>query len=152
VGYSPSGKGRRVSPEQRKRNRVYGRKAWLHVRALVLARDHHVCHYCGGRANSVDHLHPLVRGGTPYDPRNLVAACVRCNSARVRQEFATRSAKNFARQKNFRGADFGIFASGKRSTEVPGGIGLAAAEGALSGAERSGADGRRIWRGAIGLP
>jgi 5-methylcytosine-specific restriction endonuclease McrA len=44
----------------------------------VLRRDGHMCAYCGGRADSVDHLLPRSRGGgdTWF---NLVAACQPCN-------------------------------------------------------------------------
>jgi 5-methylcytosine-specific restriction endonuclease McrA len=44
----------------------------------VLRRDRHVCLYCGGRADTVDHVLPRCRGGgdTWF---NLVAACQPCN-------------------------------------------------------------------------
>jgi 5-methylcytosine-specific restriction endonuclease McrA len=55
---------------------------WQRVRLVVLERDDHRCHWCGGPANTVDHVRPLVAGGARLDPTNLVAACVRCNSRR----------------------------------------------------------------------
>jgi 5-methylcytosine-specific restriction endonuclease McrA len=39
------------------------------------------CVYCGGPAQSVDHVVPLVRGGTNYEG-NLVPCCRRCNSSK----------------------------------------------------------------------
>ncbi len=44
----------------------------------VLRRDRHICTYCGGRADTVDHVLPRCRGGgdTWF---NLVAACQPCN-------------------------------------------------------------------------
>ena len=39
------------------------------------------CIYCGEMAASIDHLLPLVRGGTNYEG-NLVPACRSCNSAK----------------------------------------------------------------------
>ena len=44
----------------------------------VLRRDQHICAYCGGRADTVDHILPRSRGGgdTWF---NLVAACQSCN-------------------------------------------------------------------------
>ncbi len=44
----------------------------------VLRRDRHTCVYCGGRADTVDHVLPRCRGGgdTWF---NLVAACQACN-------------------------------------------------------------------------
>jgi 5-methylcytosine-specific restriction endonuclease McrA len=33
-------------------------------------------------ATTVDHVVPLVDGGARLDPKNLVAACSRCNSSR----------------------------------------------------------------------
>jgi 5-methylcytosine-specific restriction endonuclease McrA len=55
---------------------------WRKVRAIVLERDRHVCHWCAGRATTVDHLVERDAGGAVFDPANLVAACVRCNSER----------------------------------------------------------------------
>ena len=48
------------------------------TRAGVLHRDRHICTYCGGRAETVDHVLPRSRGGgdTWF---NLVAACRPCN-------------------------------------------------------------------------
>ncbi len=44
----------------------------------VLRRDGRICAYCGGRADTVDHVLPRCRGGgdTWF---NLVAACQSCN-------------------------------------------------------------------------
>lgn len=44
----------------------------------VLRRDRHVCVYCGGHADTIDHVLPRSRGGgdTWF---NLVAACRPCN-------------------------------------------------------------------------
>jgi 5-methylcytosine-specific restriction endonuclease McrA len=44
----------------------------------VLRRDRRICGYCGGRADTVDHVLPRCRGGgdTWF---NLVAACQPCN-------------------------------------------------------------------------
>ena len=65
-------------------------RTWRKVRADVLSRDRWVCRYCGAPATCVDHV--ISRkvwaqgggGGRAYaggvdDPRNLVAACTRCN-------------------------------------------------------------------------
>ena len=56
---------------------------WLHRRSqlctksAIKARDK-VCAYCGGHAETVDHIIPRSRGGTlTWD--NAVAACQRCN-------------------------------------------------------------------------
>jgi len=56
---------------------------WLHRRSqlctktAIKARDK-VCAYCGGHAETVDHVIPRSRGGTlTWD--NAVAACQRCN-------------------------------------------------------------------------
>jgi 5-methylcytosine-specific restriction endonuclease McrA len=42
------------------------------------------CAWCGGYANTVDHIVPRIEGGTD-SPTNLVAACQRCNSERSHQ-------------------------------------------------------------------
>ena len=54
---------------------------WQRLRLVILRRDGYVCHYCGGPADSVDHVTPKVEGGGDH-PSNLVACCVRCNSER----------------------------------------------------------------------
>lgn len=41
----------------------------------VLIRDHHTCAYCGGRADTVDHIVPTSRGGERTSWLNTVAAC-----------------------------------------------------------------------------
>jgi 5-methylcytosine-specific restriction endonuclease McrA len=55
----------------------YHRKTSLSRRA-VFARDNHRCQYCGGMAESIDHVMPRSRGGLhAWD--NVVAACRKCN-------------------------------------------------------------------------
>lgn len=54
-------------------------EAWGFVAKRILKRDNHICHYCGGHADSVDHKHPVRFGGTD-DESNLVASCRSCNS------------------------------------------------------------------------
>lgn len=56
---------------------------WMHRRSnlctksAIKARDKH-CAYCGGHADTVDHVVPRSRGGTlTWD--NAVAACQTCN-------------------------------------------------------------------------
>lgn len=58
-------------------------RRWRRVRAYVLARDGYVCRMvegCQTRADSVDHVVPLVLGGARYDPANLRAACTAHNA------------------------------------------------------------------------
>jgi len=55
----------------------YRRRAPLNRRA-VFARDEHRCQYCGGPAESIDHVVPRSKGG-PHTWENVVAACRACN-------------------------------------------------------------------------
>jgi 5-methylcytosine-specific restriction endonuclease McrA len=55
----------------------YRRRAPLNRRA-VFARDAHRCQYCGGPAESIDHVVPRSRGGR-HEWENVVAACRPCN-------------------------------------------------------------------------
>lgn len=48
----------------------------------ILERDEHICQYCGGKANTVDHVMPRSRGGSS-SPTNLVAACLPCNQKKA---------------------------------------------------------------------
>ena len=54
------------------------RRATPPTRRTVLQRDNHRCAYCGGGADTVDHVLPRSRGGR-HEWSNVVAACVRCN-------------------------------------------------------------------------
>lgn len=74
--YCPAHRRARRSPS----NRVTSTQRWKRVRLRVLERDNWTCRYCGGPATTVDHVDPVVRGGDPFDERNLVAACKSCNS------------------------------------------------------------------------
>lgn len=47
----------------------------------VLRRDAHTCAYCGGGANTVDHVIPRSRGGQ-NSWTNLVACCRACNNTK----------------------------------------------------------------------
>jgi 5-methylcytosine-specific restriction endonuclease McrA len=55
----------------------YHRRAALSRRALF-ARDDHRCQYCGGTADSIDHVLPRSRGGE-HTWENVAAACRPCN-------------------------------------------------------------------------
>lgn len=55
-----------------------------HQRGRLLAkwkRQGRACYFCPATADTVDHLLPLVRGGSNYEG-NLVPACRQCNSAK----------------------------------------------------------------------
>jgi rubrerythrin len=49
-------------------------------RERVLRRDDYVCYWCGGKANELDYVVPLSRGGLASDS-NGVAACPGCNAS-----------------------------------------------------------------------
>ena len=69
---------------------------WKDVRKAVLSRDQRTCAYCGDEnANSVDHVQPLVVGGDPYNMDNLVACCIRCNSAKGSKSVGVFLSKQF---------------------------------------------------------
>lgn len=85
-GWRPVRESRAVPIDRRGRQ---GRP-WRRMRAAVLAASD-VCWICGHQgADSVDHLHPLARGGSALDPSNLAPAhhnpCPtcgrRCNASR----------------------------------------------------------------------
>jgi 5-methylcytosine-specific restriction endonuclease McrA len=55
----------------------YHRRTALSRRA-VFARDDYRCQYCGGVADSIDHVVPRSRGGR-HEWENVAAACRPCN-------------------------------------------------------------------------
>lgn len=62
--------------------RVPYERALALSRRAVFFRDHSTCQYCGGSADSIDHVVPRSRGGEHvWD--NVVAACRRCNAAKA---------------------------------------------------------------------
>jgi 5-methylcytosine-specific restriction endonuclease McrA len=67
------------------------------VRPIVLARP---CAYCGGTADSVDHVMPVSRGGS-CKMRNLAAACRRCNSEKGKRTPAEWKAWRLARGRSW---------------------------------------------------
>ena len=58
--------------------RVPYRRAVPLSRRAVMARDRHLCVYCGTRADTLDHVLPRSRGGR-HEWTNVVAACAACN-------------------------------------------------------------------------
>ena len=53
---------------------------WRRIRAQVFRRDGRRCYRCGGYANTVDHILPVVLGGS-HALSNLQACCGHCNSS-----------------------------------------------------------------------
>ena len=85
----PSGGGR-IPAAQRKR---------------ILDRAGRLCFWCGGEATAVDHVIPMVRGGTSVD-ENLVASCGPCNRAKGDRLAAEFTASEWLRDR--RGASEGL--------------------------------------------
>lgn len=54
------------------------RRAAPVTRRAVFGRDGHQCQYCGGPAESLDHVTPRSRGGD-HSWENVVACCRACN-------------------------------------------------------------------------
>lgn len=91
---------------------------WQALRLLILARDGGVCVWCASApATCVDHVQPLAAGGAPYDPANLVAACLRCNSIRGARQGAPRP-KRITRKK-LRNVTGSAFPSRGTDPELP---------------------------------
>lgn len=65
-------------------------------RRAVFARDGWTCQYCGGAAETVDHLVPRSRGGL-HAWENVVAACRRCNG-RKRDKLPAEAGLKLARR------------------------------------------------------
>lgn len=61
--------------------RIYNDKKYKANRLRVLKAAAYTCYYCGDYATTVDHVIPVIRGGT-NDEFNLVACCSRCNSSK----------------------------------------------------------------------
>lgn len=61
-------------------------RTWQRLRLVILRRDGYLCQIqgrgCTIRADTVDHIVGLDRGGARLDPANLQAACMHCNVAK----------------------------------------------------------------------
>jgi 5-methylcytosine-specific restriction endonuclease McrA len=73
----------------------YHRRTALSRRA-VFARDEHRCQYCGGAADSIDHIMPRSRGGQ-HAWENVAAACRPCNLSK-RDRTPVEAGMHLARQ------------------------------------------------------
>ena len=69
---------------RKKHDRVsYARRRGLRARACEMAHlERDPCAYCGGPADTIDHIDSISRGGSG-DWTNLTAACGLCNSSKV---------------------------------------------------------------------
>jgi 5-methylcytosine-specific restriction endonuclease McrA len=68
-----------------KRGDPRSKRKYKLVRLQVLARDEYTCQYCySPDATTVDHIVPVSRSepDMAYDPNNMIACCVRCNSSK----------------------------------------------------------------------
>jgi len=56
---------------------------WQRVREVIFARDGGICMKCGKRVAKndfhVDHIHPVSKGGSEWDLKNLELSCQKCN-------------------------------------------------------------------------
>jgi len=59
------------------------------TRAALMHRDRFRCAYCGGKADTVDHVVPRSRGGD-HSWENCVAACAGCNHRKADKLLAER--------------------------------------------------------------
>jgi 5-methylcytosine-specific restriction endonuclease McrA len=81
-----------------KRGDPRSKRKYKLVRLQVLARDEFTCQYCfSPDATTVDHIVPVSRSEPhmAYDPSNMLACCVRCNSSkgsRSQRSFLAKSA------------------------------------------------------------
>ena len=70
---------------------------WRELRKLILRRDNNICYYCNMQADTVDHIIPIVKGGTNHES-NLVAACAKCNYGKQDQDELQFRVKQYAKK------------------------------------------------------
>jgi hypothetical protein len=54
-------------------------------RQAIYEAFNHKCAYCGGKAESLDHIKPKVKGGSE-GLNNLAASCLRCNGLKGHED------------------------------------------------------------------
>lgn len=62
-------------------NGTYSSRVWAMLRRAALLASGGRCDYCGGPANTGDHVVPHSKGGVS-SPENTLAACARCNTSK----------------------------------------------------------------------
>lgn len=68
-----------VLPSKPKKNvATTSQNQTIGYREAVRIRDGRICHYCGKKGNTLDHVVPQSKGG-PNKVDNLVMACSKCN-------------------------------------------------------------------------
>lgn len=88
-------------------DRVYNNRRWHVVRLEVLERDGWRCQLCGEpidrhatprspKSATVDHIVSVLDGGSWYNPANLRAAHLVCNSVRANRGRAARPTVTYA--------------------------------------------------------
>lgn len=54
---------------------------WRRIRSQILALDGYSCRMCGQTATEIDHIRPVIEGGTDH-PSNLCSLCHACHARR----------------------------------------------------------------------
>lgn len=86
----------------------WNKDAWKKARERVIAMSDPVCAICQGYVDKdappytptspeVDHIIPIIRGGSPYEIENLQLTCFKCNrkkGARMASDYEANEAEN----------------------------------------------------------
>jgi 5-methylcytosine-specific restriction endonuclease McrA len=90
----------KLSPDERntltmrRRANAYGVATEAYSRTEIMARWDWTCAYCASRAEHLDHVSPLSRGGEDV-PANLLPACADCNLRKGAKTLAEWALANF---------------------------------------------------------
>lgn len=93
---------RRLPPDkrhtlsQKRRAKSYGVAHSEYSRSAIFRRWGYACCYCGARAEHLDHVEPLSKGGADAE-HNMVPACAPCNLSKGAKTLAE-WAESFAAQ------------------------------------------------------
>ena len=71
---------RMAKPETAQAARIRSGGQWKQVSATLRAQNP-LCAVCGGLAEHMHHIVPLIEGGERLAPSNLRAACTHCNTS-----------------------------------------------------------------------
>jgi 5-methylcytosine-specific restriction endonuclease McrA len=69
---------KRHTLSQKRRATAYGVEHAEYSRAAIMRRWGYRCAYCDARAEHLDHVHPLSKGGADAE-HNMLPACAKCN-------------------------------------------------------------------------
>jgi 5-methylcytosine-specific restriction endonuclease McrA len=86
---------KRATLSNKRRAKAYGVAHQEYSRSEIMRRWGYRCCYCNARAEHLDHVHPLSKGGADAE-HNMVPACAPCNLSKGAKTLAAKTLAEWA--------------------------------------------------------